>query len=68
MNSIGDQISSDPAAFLCGIVSQADTSGAACDLIQQSFPRTTLFGQHGGTSSSVDQFDPTLGGFVEVSR
>jgi phospholipid/cholesterol/gamma-HCH transport system substrate-binding protein len=63
LDNIGKQIASDPAAFLCGIVSQADTSGAACDLIQQSFPRTTLFGK-GSTSSSVDQFDPTLGGLV----
>jgi phospholipid/cholesterol/gamma-HCH transport system substrate-binding protein len=68
LDNIGNQISSDPAAFLCGIVSQADTSGAACDLIQQSFPRTTLFGQGGTSSSSADQFDPTLGGFVEVQR
>ena len=58
---------SDPAAFLCGIVSQADTSGSACDLIQQALPRTTLFGK-GGTPRELDRFDPTLGGFVEVQR
>ncbi len=67
LDNIGKQISSDPAAFLCGIVNQADTSGAACDLIEQSFPRTTLFGK-GPTASPVDQYDPTLGGFVEVRR
>ncbi len=64
---LGNQISNDPAAFLCSLVSQADTSGQACDAISQSFPRTGTFGQ-GARSAPHDVYDPTLGGLVEVPR
>jgi phospholipid/cholesterol/gamma-HCH transport system substrate-binding protein len=64
---IGNQISNDPAAFLCSIVSQADTSGQACKQIQQALPRTGTFGQ-GMRSAPRDVYDPTLGGLVEVQR
>jgi phospholipid/cholesterol/gamma-HCH transport system substrate-binding protein len=64
---IGQQISSDPAAFLCSLVSQADTSGKTCDLIKQGFPRTGTFGD-AVRSLPHDKYDPTLGGLVEVQR
>jgi phospholipid/cholesterol/gamma-HCH transport system substrate-binding protein len=62
---VGDQIGADPAAFLCGIVSQADTSGEACDLITQALPRAATFAQS-EMRAPKDQFDLTLGGLVEV--
>jgi phospholipid/cholesterol/gamma-HCH transport system substrate-binding protein len=64
---IGNQISNDPAAFLCSIVSQADTSGQACQQIEQALPRTGTFGQ-GTRTAPRDVYDPTLGGLVEVQR
>lgn len=61
------QVESDPSTFLCGFLGQADTSGALCDLVQQALPRPGT-GAAGGARSSVDLFDPTLAGLVEVSR
>jgi len=76
---LGQQIAADPAAFLCSIVSQADTSGRSCNQIQQALPalegalplpRTGTFGTRGqrGPQPWQDRFDPSLGGLVEVSR
>ena len=42
---VGNQIAADPAAFLCSIVDQADTSGKRATLIKQALPRTGTFGQ-----------------------
>jgi phospholipid/cholesterol/gamma-HCH transport system substrate-binding protein len=64
---LGQQIGSDPAAFLCSIVSQADTSGQACDLITQALPRAATFAQS-EMRAPQDQFDLTLGGLVEARR
>jgi phospholipid/cholesterol/gamma-HCH transport system substrate-binding protein len=68
---VAGQIESDPAAFLCGIVSQADTSGQICDAIQNGgvpgLPRAGAFGQ-GGRPAPIQQFDPTLGGLLEVEK
>ena len=64
---IGQQLTADPAAFLCSFVDQADTSGHACDLIKQALPRAGTFGQGGGAPTH-DVYDPTLGGLVEASR
>jgi len=64
---LGQQLSADPAAFLCSFVDQADTSGHACDLIKQALPRVGAFGQGGGAPTH-DVYDPTLGGLVEASR
>jgi len=68
----------DPAVFLCGIAGQVD-DGAICDQIKQAkfpgaaklpgaarLPRAATFGQVG--AALQDQFDPTLGGLVEVPR
>jgi phospholipid/cholesterol/gamma-HCH transport system substrate-binding protein len=69
---LGEQITSDPATFLCGIVSQADRPGRACSLIQDilrdlpAAPRVAAFGD--GQRRQPEQSDPTLGGLVEVSR
>jgi phospholipid/cholesterol/gamma-HCH transport system substrate-binding protein len=68
------QILADPAAFLCGIAGQVDDSGAFCDQIKQAkfpkaptkLPRAATFGQ--GGANWQDQFDPSLGGLVEVPR
>ena len=65
------QIESDPAAFLCGIVNQADTSGEACEAIQNGgfpgLPRSGVFGR-GGVFLGDDRFDQSLGGLVEVQQ
>ncbi|MFC7496542.1 MULTISPECIES: MCE family protein [unclassified Nocardioides] len=63
LGMIGHQISSDPSSFLCGIVGQADKSGAMCGLVKQALGRS---GPGGRTSG--DRFDPTLGGLVEDDR
>ena len=68
IQELGYQITSDPAAFLCGIVNQADTSGSACGVIEDAFPRAGAFGALQGKNARwQDQFDPTLGGLVEVT-
>ncbi len=69
LGEIGYQITSDPATYLCGFVNQADTSGAACDAIQEAFPRAGAFaGMQGKDARWRDQFDPSLGGLAEVTR
>ncbi len=69
IQEIGYQVTSDPAAFLCGLVNQADTSGSACGAIEDAFPRAGAFGALRGKNARwQDQFDPTLGGLVEVTR
>jgi phospholipid/cholesterol/gamma-HCH transport system substrate-binding protein len=69
LQELGYQITSDPAAFLCGIVNQADTSGSACDVIEDALPRAGAFGALRGKNARwQDRFDPTLGGLVEVTR
>ena len=68
IGEIVNQVESDPSTFLCGLLSQADTAGALCDLVQQTLPRTATLGQGKGAPTSGDRFDPTLGGFVGVDR
>ena len=67
LGEVVNQVESDPSTFLCGFLSQADTSGALCDLVQQALPRPGTGGT-GAARSSVDLFDPTLAGFVGVDR
>ena len=66
-----DQLIADPATFLCGIVNQADTSGEACDAIQNGgfpgLPRSGAFGR-GGVFLGDERFDQSLGGLVEVQK
>lgn len=65
---LGQQIGSDPAAFLCSLVDQGDTSGQACGAIQKAFPRTGTFGEAAAAAPPRDRYDPSLGGLVEVQR
>jgi phospholipid/cholesterol/gamma-HCH transport system substrate-binding protein len=70
LQEIGGQIESDPATFLCGIVSQADRPGRACSLIQDilqdlpAAPRVAALAQD--RRREVEQYDPTLGGLVDA--
>lgn len=59
-----NQITDDPSAVLCALVSANDPNGSACDLIESlPLPRSSPFAP--GTGSSVgDAYDPTLGGLV----
>jgi phospholipid/cholesterol/gamma-HCH transport system substrate-binding protein len=66
VGNVVDAITSDPGTFLCGLVSQADSSGSACNLIQQALPRAGALG--GARTSRADAWDPTLGGLVAVTR
>ena len=52
---------------LCGILGQADSSGALCDLVQQALPRRP---RRPGRARRrpADRFDPTLGGLVGADR
>jgi phospholipid/cholesterol/gamma-HCH transport system substrate-binding protein len=68
LGEVVHQIETDPSAFLCGFLSQADTSGALCDMAEQALPRVAALGQGGSASSGADHFDRTLGGLVEGQR
>jgi phospholipid/cholesterol/gamma-HCH transport system substrate-binding protein len=54
-----NQITGDPSTLLCGIVGQADSSGALCNLVKQALGRSAPNGKTSG-----DSFDPTLGGLL----
>ena len=68
LGELGNQLTSDPATFLCGILDQANQSGAACDAIRQILGngRTGAL-THGRSSgrTTPDRSDPTLGGLVD---
>lgn len=64
---LGKQIETDPAAFFCSILDQADKSGSTCGVLEQALPRTGTFGQ-GAASAPRDRYDLSLGGLVEVQR
>ena len=55
-----NQITGDPSTLLCGIVGQADSSGALCNLVKQALGRSAPNGKTSG-----DSFDPTLGGLLK---
>jgi phospholipid/cholesterol/gamma-HCH transport system substrate-binding protein len=60
-----NQIQSDPLTLVCGFLAQADPNGQLCNIAGQVLKRSAPF----GTGSSYGkQFDPTLGGLVEVDR
>jgi len=61
-----NQVQSDPATLLCGLVNQADHNGQICGVIKDALPRPSAFA--GGGQAAAPQFDPSLGGLVEVSR
>jgi phospholipid/cholesterol/gamma-HCH transport system substrate-binding protein len=61
-----NQIQSDPSTFLCGVLLQADKTGALCDLAQQALKRPASGA--GRTAASGDLFDRSLGGLVGGAR
>ena len=65
------QLENDPAAFLCGILDQADDSGTSCDAIEDVLARQGAnrvpFGQ-GPHPAWQERYDPSLGGLVEEGR
>ena len=65
LGEVVNQIQSNPAAFVCGFLDQADKSGSLCDAAKQVLGRNAP--APGGTTSA-DQYDRTLGGLVGVDR
>ena len=71
---VAGQLENDPAAFLCGIVSQADRSGDDLrrDRGGRACPARAAPARSARAAAyvdlAVDRFDPTLGGLVEVER
>jgi phospholipid/cholesterol/gamma-HCH transport system substrate-binding protein len=61
-----NQIQSDPSTFLCGVLLQADKTGALCDLAQQALKRPASGA--GRTPASGALFDRSLGGLVGGAR
>ena len=68
LGELVNQVTSDPATLLCGLVNQADQSGEVCDVIHDSLPRPGAFADGRQQRSSGPKFDPSLGGLVEVPR
>lgn len=67
LTMIANQIVSNPAKFLCGLVAEAADSGSLCNSIKGSLNRSGAMGAGGG-SSYGHPYDPTLGGLVEVKK
>ncbi|WP_028643323.1 MCE family protein [Nocardioides sp. URHA0020] len=63
LGELVNQVTGDPSTLLCGIVGQADSSGALCNLVKQGLGRSAPNGK-----TSADHFDPTLGGLVKAER
>ena len=62
IQELGNQITSDPATLLCGIVNQADQAGDVCSTIQDvlgRLPAAPRAGALGRAASPSEQFDPT---------
>ena len=66
MGEILNQVRSDPSTFLCGVLLQADKSGALCQLAQQALERPGA--GPGRAASGGDLFDRSLGGLVGGAR
>ena len=66
LGELVNQVQSDPSSLLCGFLSQADHSGALCDLVQQALGRPATGGK--GKTTSGDLYDRSLGGFVGEDR
>ncbi|WP_210650065.1 MCE family protein [Nocardioides sp. SYSU D00065] len=63
-----NQLEFDPAAMLCGFVSQVERSGQACSTITRLLDRPRPGALQRDVLPAQDVFDPTLGGLVEVER
>jgi phospholipid/cholesterol/gamma-HCH transport system substrate-binding protein len=64
LGEILGQIQNDPALLLCTMVNQVDTSGTACDLINQILPRAATF----GGAAVTTRHDPIFERLLEVAR
>jgi phospholipid/cholesterol/gamma-HCH transport system substrate-binding protein len=68
LGELGNQIQSNPAAFLCGILDQANQGGQACSAVQQVLgrqrPGALTRGAGPAGRTSYDRIDPTLAGLV----
>ena len=62
LGEVVNQITSDPATLLCGLVNNADPSGDVCDLIQTlPLPRTGPFGAGTGSGAGGGVGPPPAG-------
>jgi len=66
LGEILHQVQSDPSTFLCGVLLQADKTGALCDLAQQTLKRPATGA--GRTAAGPHLFDRSLGGLVGGAR
>lgn len=64
IGNLVNELTSDPKAVLCALVSGLDTDNGLCDLIETlPLPRVSPFGTGSWTKN---EYDPTLNGLVEV--
>ena len=63
-----NQVTADPATYLCGLTSQVKGADGVCDTIKQVLPRAGALPKGPLPARPDQRFDPTLGGLVEVSR
>ena len=63
-----NQLSADPATYLCGLTSQVKGADGVCDTIKQVLPRAGALPKGPVPARPDQRFDPSLGGLVEVSR
>ncbi|MGY2700489.1 MCE family protein [Nocardioides sp. HB32] len=68
LGELANQVQSDPSSLICGFLSQADHSGALCDLVQQALKRPAPGSGGARPATTGDRYDPSLGGFVGVDR
>jgi len=69
LGEIVNQITSDPATFLCGILDQANQGGQSCDAIKQILGKGRPGAlTRGHRRTTTDRTDPTLGGLVGGTR
>ncbi|QIG41402.1 MCE family protein [Nocardioides anomalus] len=71
LGELVNQVTGNPAEFVCAILSQADKSGQLCNVTNTLLKRAAPFGEAGsplGTGTSYGQhFDLSLGGLVQVT-
>ncbi|WP_308281147.1 MCE family protein [Pimelobacter sp. 30-1] len=65
LGNILHELTSNPGAVVCALVSGVDKKGDLCKLVDKLLPRGAPFGTG---SWSGKQYDPTLNGLVEVDR
>ena len=66
-----NQLSSDPATVLCGLLDQADTSKKSCSLVRQALaglPRTAPFQHSRQRTVQVEHIDKSLAGILGGGR